>query len=129
MSTTPRFRQVNQVLDAKPRIGPFPADLVFPWAGIALAIFVITNYLLKLDWLWTILLISWGCATWWILVGSKPHRFLSKFVGVPQWRRGYVQHQAIRDYQQLTSHRRSLTQSRKSTHRHKPIPKNHERSS
>jgi hypothetical protein len=110
---TPRFRQVNQVLDAKPRIGPFPADLVFPWTGIALAIFLIANYLCKLDWLWTILLIAWGCATWWILVGSKPHRFLSKFIGVPRWSRGYVRHQSMRTYERVPSTRRSKTAARR----------------
>jgi hypothetical protein len=97
----PRFRQVNQVLDAKPRIGPFPADLIFPWAGIALIAFVATNYIFRLSWLWTILSIFWGCGTHWVLVGSKPHRFLSKFVGAPNWSRGYLRYQTIQQYERL----------------------------
>jgi hypothetical protein len=100
---SPRFRQVNQVLDTKPRLGPFPADLIFPWVGIGLGIYLVTNYVFKLDWLWTSLLIGWGCGTWWILVGSKPHKFLSKFVGSPRWSRGYVRYQTIRQYQQGVS--------------------------
>jgi hypothetical protein len=115
MTDSPRFRRVNQILDAKPRLGPFPADLIFPWAGIALLIFVISNYLFKFDWLWTILLIAWGCGTWWILVGSKPYKFLAKFIGAPRWSRGYVRYLTIHQYRnsQKASHKRLPRRKRK----------------
>jgi hypothetical protein len=112
--SSPRTRPVNQVLDAKPRLGPFPADLVFPWASISLIVFVLSNYILRLDWLWTILLIIWGCGTHWVLVGSKPHRFLSKFVRTPRWGRGYIRYQTIREYESVAP-KQSQTRRKKSS--------------
>jgi hypothetical protein len=46
--------------------------------------------------LWVLLIVAWGDATWWILTGSKPYRFLSKFIPVPRWTRGVYQYRGMR---------------------------------
>lgn len=81
------FRTVNRVLGEQPRIGPFPADQVFPWTAIAMAVYFICKVMLLASWLVTGLVIAWGWATWWTLTSNKT--WLSKFVGVPRVARGY----------------------------------------
>lgn len=96
------FRPVNQILGSQPSLGPIPADQVFPWVVIALASYFIINGIFGgifasefQKWLWTILITIWGIATWWILTGGKSWRFLSKFIGVPTWTRGFARYQSI----------------------------------
>jgi hypothetical protein len=81
------FRTVNRVLGEQPRIGPFPAEQVFPWTVIAMAAYFICKEMLQASWLVTGLVIAWGWATWWTLTSNK--NWLSKFVGVPRVTRGY----------------------------------------
>ncbi|MBO3458429.1 hypothetical protein G7B40_025280 [Aetokthonos hydrillicola Thurmond2011] len=81
------FRTVNRVLGEQPRIGPFPADQVFPWTAIATVVYFICKAMLQASWLVTGLVIAWGWATWWTLTSNKT--WLSKFVGVPRISRGY----------------------------------------
>ncbi|NUN67098.1 hypothetical protein HCU40_20850 (plasmid) [Pseudanabaena biceps] len=88
MSNDNEFRRVNQILGASPKIDPFPSDLVFPWILISLFLFFVCYVFLNLPWLWVILIVAWGDATWWVLTGSRPHKFLSKFIPVPRWSRG-----------------------------------------
>jgi hypothetical protein len=92
-----RFRKVHQDLGKTPGIGGFPAEQIFPWSFIALSGVLIGNQLLKLSWLWTGVIIAWGIATWWVLTGSKPWRFLSKFVGTPDLVRGYGRYKRMVD--------------------------------
>jgi hypothetical protein len=108
------FRRVNPILDARPRFGPIPADLILPWGAIAVLFYTLFQGMLQLGYLWTILMIAWGCGTWWLLTGSKPYRFLSKFVREPRWCRGYVRYQTIAEskkerfkYQLKQSNRKS----------------------
>ena len=35
------FRRVNPILDARPRFGPIPADLILPWGAIAIVFYLI----------------------------------------------------------------------------------------
>ncbi len=92
-----RFRPVNQMLGSRPSLGPIPADLVLPWGGIALVVLIVTRNIFVVDWQWTIGLIVWGCTSWAILTGTKPYRFLSKFLLPPQrWSRGHERHRPIR---------------------------------
>ena len=81
------FRTVNRVLGEQPRIGPFPADQVFPWTMIGLIIYLICKLILQASWLITGLMIVWGWATWWTLTSNKT--WLAKFVGIPRVTRGY----------------------------------------
>lgn len=86
-------RQINQLLGAKPSIGPVPAELFFPWLVISGSIFTITQGFLKLSWVWTLILVIWGCGVWLILVGRRPYAFLGKFLPVPKkWSRGYIRY-------------------------------------
>jgi hypothetical protein len=85
-----RFRPVNQMLGARPGLGPIPADLALPWGAIVIVVLIATQSMFVLNWVWTIGLIVWGCTTWAILVGTQPHKFLSKFLSPPQrWSRGH----------------------------------------
>jgi len=96
------FRPVNQILGAQPSLGPVPADQIFPWLVIALTSYFMINGVfggLFADdfqkWLWTVLIAGWGIATWWILSGGRSWRFLSKFIGVPTWTRGFARYQSL----------------------------------
>lgn len=96
------FRPVNQILGTQPSLGPIPADQVFPWTVIALTSYFIVNGIFGSifsdefqKWLWTLLITAWGMATWWILTGGRSWRFLSKFIGVPTWTRGFARYQSL----------------------------------
>ncbi len=89
------FRKVNQMLGAQPNFGPFPADQLLPWIAIAMLSYWICKLLLGLNWVWTGIIIAWGISTWWVLTGSKAWRFLSKFMPVPTWSRGFALYQRI----------------------------------
>lgn len=82
-------RTVSLMLGARAKIGPLPAELVFPWAVISLGIFFACQ-LLQIRWIWIVILIGWGDISWWVLTGSAPWRFLSKFISVPRWAKGYL---------------------------------------
>lgn len=83
-----KFRTVNRILGDRPRLGPFPADQIFPWSVIAVLNVFIVDYTFKAGWLATGLSIAWGWATWWVV--STGNDFLGKFVGVPRLSRGYM---------------------------------------
>ena len=96
------FRRVNQILGTQPSLGPIPADQILPWTVIALASYFIVNGifggLFEDDfhkWLWTALMTGWGIATWGLLTGGRSWRFLSKFIGVPTWTRGFARYQSL----------------------------------
>ncbi|TFI55960.1 hypothetical protein BLD44_001060 [Mastigocladus laminosus UU774] len=96
------FRPVNQILGAQPSLGPIPADQVLPWTVIALVSYFIINGIFGgffqdefQKWLWMLLITGWGMATWWILTGGRSWRFLSKFIGVPTWTRGFARYQSL----------------------------------
>ncbi|MBD2494820.1 hypothetical protein BCD64_23005 [Nostoc sp. MBR 210] len=112
------FRPVNQILGAQPSLGPIPADQIFPWLVIALTSYFIINGVfggLFTDefqkWLWTFLIAGWGIATWWILSGGRSWRFLSKFIGVPTWTRGFARYQSLLEINHEAK-------NRKKEHRH-----------
>ncbi len=116
------FRPVNGLLGASPRLGPFPAEQVFPWMVISFAFYFLSNGIFQLPWLWTGLLIVWGDATWWILTGSKPWRFLSKFTSVPSFARGQVRYQSLLQHveeRQIASNHRASKRSLKSRRKSK----------
>lgn len=113
------FRPVNQILGSQPSLGPLPADQIFPWIVIALTSYFIINGIfggLFSDdfqrWLWTVLIAGWGIATWWILTGGRSWRFLSKFIGVPTWTRGFARYQSLLE----VNHE---AKNRKKKHRHR----------
>ncbi|MBW4435198.1 MAG: hypothetical protein KME28_26675 [Pelatocladus maniniholoensis HA4357-MV3] len=87
------FRTVNRVLGEQPRIGPFPADQVFPWSAIAMLSYLLCKGMLQASWLVTGLVIAWGWATWWTLTSNKI--WLSKFVGVPRVTRGHKRYYSL----------------------------------
>ncbi|RCJ19067.1 hypothetical protein A6770_32310 [Nostoc minutum NIES-26] len=83
-----KIRLVNQSLGEQPKIGPFPADQIFPWLVIGMACIFIFYYLLNVGWLSTLFASFWGWATWWFVSSNKS--FLGKFVGTPRISRGYM---------------------------------------
>jgi hypothetical protein len=89
-----KFRKVNENLGKQPGIAFLSAEQIIPWSVIS-AVGFYTGQALRLPWLWTGVLILWGIATWWVITGSKPWRFLAKFVGTPYWVRGYGKYRRI----------------------------------
>ncbi|NJL11020.1 MAG: hypothetical protein HC908_14990 [Calothrix sp. SM1_7_51] len=114
------FRPVNQILGSQPSLGPIPADQVFPWTIIALAAYFIVNGIFGglfqdefQKWLWVLLIAGWGMATWWILTGGRSWRFLSKFIGVPNWTRGFARYQSLLEVNHEAKNRKKKRQYRK----------------
>lgn len=99
-----RFRPVNPMLGSQPHFGPIPAEQLIPWTVISFTLYAISQNVLRLDWTWTMLLIFWGDATWWIVTGSKPYRFLSKFIITPNWTRGRLQYHSLLAYKEQLNH-------------------------
>lgn len=93
MSET-KFRRVNSLLDKQPNLGPFPADMIFPWAAISLSSFLIFKTMLQLSWIWFGSITAWGCATWWILTAKNSWQYLSKFITAPHWVRAISYYQS-----------------------------------
>ncbi|WP_427162198.1 hypothetical protein ACQFX9_11910 [Aliinostoc sp. HNIBRCY26] len=114
------FRPVNQILGSQPSLGPIPADQIFPWTVIVLAAYFIVNGVfggLFTDdfqrWLWTVLIAGWGIATWWILSGGRSWRFLSKFIGVPTWTRGFARYQSLLEVNHEAKNRKTKRRYRR----------------
>ncbi|MCA1990650.1 MAG: hypothetical protein LDL41_01180 [Coleofasciculus sp. S288] len=93
-----KFRKVNPNLGQQPNIGPFPAEQFIPWLAIAGVSYYLCKVLLQMSWVWTGAIAAWGIATWWVLTGSKPWKFLSKFVRTPYWVRGYGRYRSLVDH-------------------------------
>jgi hypothetical protein len=64
-------------------------------------------------WLWTALMTAWGIATWWLLSGGRSWRFLSKFIGVPTWTRGFARYQSVLEINHETKNRKTKHQRRR----------------
>ncbi|MFP5274903.1 hypothetical protein [Coleofasciculus sp.] len=98
----PKFRKVNENLGKQPGVGPFPAEQIIPWSMIFGASIYICRAL-GFSWTWTGVVALWGISTWWVITGSKPWRFLAKFVGTPYWVRGYGRYRRILGHEQVTN--------------------------
>ncbi|WP_414550899.1 hypothetical protein [Anabaena sp. CCY 0017] len=114
------FRPVNQILGSQPSLGPIPADQIFPWIVIVLAAYFVVNGVFGgifaddfQRWLWTVLIAGWGIATWWILTGGRSWRFLSKFVGVPTWTRGFARYQSLLEVNYEAKNRKTKPKHRR----------------
>ncbi|MEA5514808.1 hypothetical protein [Nodularia sp. UHCC 0506] len=114
------FRPVNQILGSQPSLGPIPADQIFPWIVIILAAYFVVNGVFGgifaddfQRWLWTVLIAGWGIATWWILTGGRSWRFLSKFVGVPTWTRGFARYQSLLEINHEAKNRKTKHKHRR----------------
>lgn len=94
-SNNRRFRAVNPTLGKAPKLGPFPADQIFPWAAICLMSYWVAKLVFGLSWLWTGVIAAWGISTWWVLTGSRSWKFLSKFLPTPIWVRGYGRYRRV----------------------------------
>ena len=118
---TKSFRSVNPTLGKTPKLGPFPGDQVAPWTGICLVSYYVCKSVFGLSWLWTGIVAGWGCATWWILTANGAWWWLSKFVGVPNWVRGFAFYKPLLDgtqgKQTRTSRRRVLYEAQRSKRR------------
>ncbi|MDH6098164.1 hypothetical protein NWP21_04765 [Anabaenopsis sp. FSS-46] len=119
--TDREFRPVNQILGAQPSLGPIPADQIFPWLVIILAAYLIVNGVFGgifaddfQRWLWTALIAGWGIATWWILSGGRSWRFLSKFIGVPTWTRGFARYYSLLEVNHEAENRKTKHKGRRS---------------
>lgn len=108
-----KFRSVNTILGTQPKLGPFPAEQVFPWAVIAFGSYFLFKAVLHFTWLWTCLIAAWGMATWWVLTGGQSWRFLSKFHKTPYWVRGFPRYQSLLDTKKPSSSQKGKSSFRK----------------
>lgn len=93
MSEQRRHINVNRILGKQPRLGPFPADQIFPWGAIGITNLIVFHYMLNAGWLAVSVSTTWGWATYWTLSSNKT--FFSKFIGVPRLSKGYMRHQSL----------------------------------
>jgi hypothetical protein len=94
MSETREFRRVNRALGKQPKIGPFPAGQLIPFA-IILFLSWSAKEVFHLSWLNTGLFAAWLMGTSWILTGTRAWRYFSKFVGTPYLVRGAVRYESL----------------------------------
>jgi hypothetical protein len=90
MTERSQFRPVNQSLGQQPSLGPIPANLLAPLAGILVGFYILFVAILHIPYTWFLLLSIWGIAGWWVVVGQKTWKFTHKFTGVPDWKRGHL---------------------------------------
>jgi hypothetical protein len=91
--TPKQFRPVNQSLGQQPSLGPIPANLMAPSAGILFGFYVLFVLLFHIPFTSFLLLSIWGIASWWVVVGEKTWRFTHKFTNAPTWKRGHLHYQ------------------------------------
>lgn len=87
------FRAVNQSLGQQPSLGPIPASLLAPSIVILISFYILFVLILRLQFVWFLLLSIWGMTSWWIVVGQRTWKFVHKFTIVPQWKRGHLPYQ------------------------------------
>lgn len=100
------FRPTNPILDARPRVWVFPAEIFWSFVLITLVDLIVFYEVLQLDLIWVLIITAWLCGTWWLILGRRPYKFLSKFRRVPDWTRGHVRHQTIQQYQAVSKVRK-----------------------
>ncbi|KAI9130166.1 hypothetical protein [Acaryochloris sp. CCMEE 5410] len=83
--------RVNRALSKNASVGVLDSSQILPF-GLSVIFGFVVAILLKLDFLWTVLLIAWPFLTWVIVSGKNPKRFMAKTVPVPKWNRGRVIH-------------------------------------
>jgi hypothetical protein len=98
------FIPINQILNAKPQLGPIPGEQVIPWLIITIGSYLICQTLLGLDWWATLLVGVWGSATWWVLTGRESWKFLTKFHKSPRWTRGHLPYSSLLNQAQNLVH-------------------------
>jgi len=78
-----KYIKVIDALNDKPKFLFFPADLVFPCAGITAIAFVFTYIVLGLGMTHFVAVSVWLSGTWWILAGEKSYEFTDRLVPLP----------------------------------------------
>ena len=89
-----KFRRINQALGKQPRIGPFPAGQIIPFALI-LFLSWSAKQAFHLSWLNTALFAAWLMGTSWILTGTRAWQFFAKFVATPYFVRTGVRYESL----------------------------------
>ena len=94
MSEPKSFRRINQALGKQPKIGPFAAGQIIPFATILLLSWSVKEAM-QLTWLQASLFSAWLMGTTWILTGTRAWRFFSKFVATPYFTRAAVRYESL----------------------------------
>jgi hypothetical protein len=105
-----RFRPVNQSLGQQPNLGPIPANLLAPSAGILFSFYILFVAILHIPFTWFLLLSIWGITSWWVVVGEKTWRFTHKFKRVPDWKRGHLRYRYCLSEEENDPHKTSNRQ-------------------
>ena len=88
------YRPVSRVLGKPGNFLFIPGNQVVYW-GVITAVIFFLGEILNLSLLWTAMLIVWGLATFWILAGDNPSRFLLVFHRSPRLTRGFALYQPL----------------------------------
>lgn len=89
-----KIRAVNQSLGDAPGIGPLASNQLIYWfLLVGIAWFV--GSLLGMGNLEVVFLMLWLLIAWTILGGTKPWKYLSKYVKVPYWACGYLRYKPL----------------------------------
>jgi hypothetical protein len=83
MNKQEKYIEVISALGESPKIGPIPADLVFPWSVITGITFIVCYLLFSLSLVWFFALTVWLCGAWWILTGTKSYEFTDRLFPLP----------------------------------------------
>ena len=83
MSRADQFIKYNYILGKQPSMGPVPANQIVPWLGLIVISYVITNGFLSLGLTWFFAIAFWLIASWWLLTGSKPYKFMNQWRNAP----------------------------------------------
>ena len=98
------FRRINQALGKQPKIGPFPAGQILPFA-IILFLSWSAKEIFHLSWLNAALFGAWLMGTNWILTGTRSWRFFSKFIATPYLVRAAVRYESLLRRQEVEGRR------------------------
>jgi hypothetical protein len=88
------YRPVSRVLGKPGSVLFIPGNQVMPWAVISITA-VFLGLILNLSLVWTGIIMAWWLASFWILAGDNPSRFLLVFHRSPTYTRGYTEYKPL----------------------------------
>jgi len=84
MSRNPdQFIKYNRLLGKQASVGPIPANQIIPWIGLIILSYIMTNGFFNLGLVWFFGVSFWLIATWWLLTGDRPYKFMDQWVNPP----------------------------------------------
>lgn len=89
-----KIRTVNQSLGDTPSVGPISGNQLVPWALLLVFAWLVKGFLGLGDLEFAVLAV-WLIFSWTVLSGTKPWKYLSKYISVPYWTCGYLSYKPL----------------------------------